>query len=149
MHVEESVEINRPLEEVFNYVANRENLPEWSTLVQEVQKETQGALEEGARFTTVAKFLGRRFETPYEVVVHDPPRRHTDRSRGGPFEQEYTHIFEEAAGGGTRLTQVSDAEPGGFFKLAGPLLERAGRRQFRADLENLKDIQEAQGGEEA
>ncbi len=143
MRVEESVEINRPLEEVFDYAANPENLPEWSGLVQEVRKETQGPLEEGARFTTVAKFLGRRFETPFEVSVHEPPRRHTDRSTGGPFPQEYTHIFEEVAEGRTRLTQVSEGEPGGFFRLAGPLLEMAGRRQFRADLETLKDLLEA------
>jgi ligand-binding SRPBCC domain-containing protein len=146
MHVEESVVINRPPEEVFDYVANRENLPEWSSPIQEVRKETQGPLvEEGARFTTVAKFLGRRFETPFEVIVHDRPRRHTDRSTGGPFPQEFTHIFEEVEGGGTRLTEVTDAEPGGFFRLAGPLLEIAGRRQFRADLETLKDRLEAQG----
>jgi uncharacterized membrane protein len=146
MHVEESVVINRPLQEVFDYVANRETLPEWSASIQEVRKETQGSLlEEGARFTTVAKFLGRRFETPFEVIVHDPPRRHTDRSLGGPFPQEYTHIFEEVAGGGTRLTEVTDGEPGGFFRLAGPLLEIAVRRQFRADLETLKDLLEAQG----
>jgi hypothetical protein len=68
----------------------------------------QGPIEEGARFTTVAKFLGRRFETPFEVSVHDPPRRHTDRSAGGPFPQEYTHIVEEVAEGRTRLTQVSE-----------------------------------------
>ena len=146
MYVEESVVINRPPEEVFDYVANPENLPEWSGLVQEVQKETQGPpVEEGARFTTVAKFLGRRFETPFEVSVHDRPRRHTDTSTGGPFAQEYTHIFEEVEGGRTRLTQVSEGEPGGFFRLAGPLLEMAGRRQFRADLETLKDLMEAQG----
>jgi len=145
MHVEESVVINRPPEEVFDYVANRENLPEWSAPIQEVRKETQGPLvEEGARYTTVAKFLGRRFETPFEVIVHDRPRRHTDRSLGGPFPQEFTHIFEEVEGGGTRLTEVTDAEPGGFFRLAGPLLEIAGRRQFRADLETLKDLLEAQ-----
>ena len=146
MHVEESVVINRPLQEVFDYVANRETLPEWSAPIQEVRKETQGPLvEEGARFTTVAKFLGRRFETPFEVSVHAPPRRHTDRSTGGPFPQEYTHIFEEVAGGGTRLTEVTNGEPGGFFRLAGPLLEIAVRRQFRADLDTLKDLLEAQG----
>jgi ligand-binding SRPBCC domain-containing protein len=146
MHVEESVVINRPPEEVFDYVANRENLPEWSAPIQEVRKETQGPLlEEGARYTTVAKFLGRRFETPFEVIVHDRPRRHTDRSTGGPFPQEFTHIFEEVEGGGTRLTEVTDGEPGGFFRLAGPLLEIAGRRQFRADLDTLKDLLEAQG----
>jgi hypothetical protein len=91
----------------------------------------------------VAKFLGRRFETPFEVTVHDPPRRHTDRSLGGPFPQEYTHIFEEVEGDGTRLTEVTEGEPEGFFRLVGPLLEVASRRQFRADLETLKDLLEA------
>ncbi len=70
MHEEESVVINRPPEEVFDYVANRENLPEWSTPILEVRKQTQGPLtEEGARYTTVAKFFGRRVETPFEVTV--------------------------------------------------------------------------------
>ena len=42
MHVEESVVINRPPEEVFDYVTNRQNLPEWSRPVQEVHSETKG-----------------------------------------------------------------------------------------------------------
>jgi hypothetical protein len=80
-----------------------------------------------------------------EVTSHEPPRRHSDKSMGGPFEQEYTYTFEETANGsGTRLTQVAQGEPGGFFRLAGPLLEMAGRRQFRADLRTLKDLLEAQ-----
>ena len=145
MHVEERVEINRPPEEVFDYVANRQNLPEWSRPVQEVHSETKGPLlEEGTRFTTVVTFLGRTFETPFEVIVHDPPRRHTDRSRGGSFPQEYTHIIEEVEGGRTRLTEVTEGEPGGFFRLAGGLLEMAGRRRFRAGLETLKYLLEAQ-----
>ena len=143
MRVEESIEIDRPPEKVFDYVAKPENLPEWSGIVVEVHKETQGELREGARFTTVAKFLGRRFETPMEVTAHEPPRRHSDRSTGGPFPQEYTFVLEETAGGGTRLTEVAEGEPGGFFRLVGPLLEMAGRRQFRADLGNLKDLLEA------
>ena len=144
MRIEESVEINRPPQEVFDYVANPENLPEWSSIVQEVHKEAQGQPREGDRYTTVAKFLGRRFETPTQVTSHEPPRRHSDKSTGGPFEQEYTFLLKEAAGGGTRLTQVAEGEPGGFFRLVGPLLEMAGRRQFRTDLANLKDLLEAQ-----
>ncbi len=143
MRIEESVEINLPPEVVFDYVANPENLPVWSSLVLEVQKEAQGELREGDRYTSVAKFLGRRFETPMEVTAHEPPRRHSDRSTGGPFEQEYTFVLEETVGGGTRLTQVAEGEPGGFFRLVGPLLETAGRRQFRADLGNLEDLLEA------
>ena len=142
MRIEESVEINRPPEEVFAYVADPGHLPEWSGIVQEVRKEAQGQPREGDRYTSVAKFLGRRFETPLEVTAHDPPRRHSDRSTGGPFPQEYTYILEEVAGGGTRLTLVAEGEPGGFFRLVGPLLQRAGSRQFRADLATLKDLLE-------
>ena len=143
MRIEEIVEIDRPLEEVFSYVTNPENLPEWSNLVLEVRRETEGQLQKGDRFTTFAKFLGRRFETPFEVSDHEPYRRHSDRSRGGPFEQEYIYTLEETGEGGTRLTYVAEGEPGGFFRLVGPLLERAGRRQFRADLQSLKDMLEA------
>ena len=107
MRIEESVEIDRLQQEVFDYVADPGHLPEWSGIVQEVQKEAQGAPQEGDRFTTVAKFLGRSFETPMEVTAHEPPRRHSDRSTGGPFPQEYTFILEETAEGRTRLTQRS------------------------------------------
>jgi uncharacterized membrane protein len=44
MRSEESVEIDRPLEEVFAYVANPENLPEWTNLVLEVRKDAEGRL---------------------------------------------------------------------------------------------------------
>ena len=145
MRIEESVQINRPLEEVYEYVANPENLPEWSGIVLEVHKEDpQRELREGERFTTVAKFLGRRIESPFEVTAHEFPRRHSHKSTGGPLPTEWTLTFEEVAGG-TRYTQVAEGEPGGFFGLVGPLLERLGRRQLKTNLENLKDLLEARG----
>jgi len=143
MHVEESIEIGRPVEEVFAYVANPENLPEWSGLAIEV-KEAPEPLSEGDTFTAVGKFLGRRFETPYERASYEPNRRYTDRATGGPIpDQEWTYTFEEASGDTTRLTRAAEGEPGGFFKLADPLIERALKRQVRADLETLKDLLEA------
>ena len=45
--------------------------------------------------------------------------------------------------GGTRVTETYQAEPGGFFKLAEPLMVRMGKRQFQSDLDNLKDLMEA------
>ncbi len=149
MRVEESVEINRPVEEVFSYVDNPENLPQWSALALEARKEAQGPLREGDRFTAVGKFLGRRFETPFEVSSYEPNRRYTHRATGGPLpRQEWTYTYEEVSGG-TRLTRVAEGEPSGFFKLADPLIERALKRQVRADLENLKDLLEARGRGEA
>src|SRR4028118_940213 len=116
MRIEESVQINRPLEEVFEYVANPENLQEWTGTVIEISKDTPGPLLEGSTFTSVAKFLGRRIESPFEVTAHEFPRRHSHESTGGPLPMEWAPTFEEGAGG-TRYTRVAEGEPGGFFGL--------------------------------
>ena len=111
MRVEESIEIRRPLNEVFDYVANPENLPEWSSLAIEV-KNAPEPLNEGDTFTTVGKFLGRRFETPFERASYEPNRRYTDRAAGAPIpDQEWTYTFEEVSEGATRLTRAAEGEP--------------------------------------
>ena len=142
---EESVEINRPVEEVFSYVTNVESQPEWATPPMEVRKDTPGPPKEGDTFTSVSKFLGRRFETPYRITSIEPNRQFSYHATGGPLpDQRWSHTFEEVSGG-TRYTQVVEGEPGGFFRLAEPLMERVIKRQFRADLETLKDTLEAKG----
>ncbi len=108
-------------------------------------KDTPEALGEGDRFTTVGKFLRRRFETPFVRIGIEPNRRYTDRAAGGPVpDQAWTYTFEGEPAG-TRLMRTVEGEPGGFFKLAEPLIERALKRQVRADLETLKDLLEARG----
>ena len=142
MRVEESVVIGRPLEEVFAYVADPENLPEWASTVLEIRKHGSGPLQEGQTFASVGKFLGRRLEMVFQVIAHEPPWLHSHRSVDGPIPNEWTLTFEEEQGG-TRYTEVVEGEPGRFFKLVGPLLEAAGRRQLRSDLGTLKDLLEA------
>jgi uncharacterized membrane protein len=145
MRVDESIEIDLPVEEVFAYVAKPENLPEWSNLAVEV-KDDPGQPGVGDTFTTVGKSLGRRFETTYERISIKPNQRYTDRATGGPVpDQAWTYAFEELPAGSTRLTRAVEGEPGGFFKLADPLIERALKRQVRVDLETLKDLLEARG----
>jgi len=44
---------------------------------------------------------------------------------------------------GTRVDWTWELAPRGFLKLAGPLLTRVFTRQFRKDLNTLKDMMEA------
>ncbi len=145
MRVEESVEINRPVEEVFSYASNIVNFPEWSRPAIDVHKDAPGPLREGDRFTVVTKFLGRRYEQPFELITsNEPNRRYTHRAAGGPIpNQEWTYTYEEVSSGGTRLTRAVEGEPGGFFRLADPLIERVLKRQVKHDLQTLKDLMEA------
>lgn len=147
MHVEESVVINHPVQKVFDYASNPVNYPEWVgpyVEVRDIQQSTPGELREGDEFTAVLSFLGRRFDSPIEVTAYEPNRRLSERSTGGPVPMEVTMLFEDSSGA-TRVRQSAELEPGGFFRLAGPLLERALKRQFRNDLQTLEDVLEAQG----
>ena len=147
VHFEASVEIERPVEEVFGYVTVPENLPEWVgpvIEVRDVQKAAPDRLRQGDKFTAAAKFLGQRFETPCEVTDYLSNRQFSFRSTGGPVPQEFTYILEPTLEG-THLTQSVEAQPGAFFRLTGPLFEAAGRRQINSDLETLKDLLEARG----
>ena len=69
MRVEESIEINRPVQEVFNYVSDVANYPEWMANALEVLKDTEGPPQHRDKFTVAIKSVGRRFETPYERTL--------------------------------------------------------------------------------
>jgi uncharacterized protein YndB with AHSA1/START domain len=140
---EHTILVERPVGEVFAYVTDISNLPEWQSGV--VDAEAGGPLAPGATFREVRKFLGKRMESTIEVTEYEPDRLFTIAVRSGPVPFEVRHTFEQA-NGGTRLTVSGSGEPGGFFKLAEPIVGRAAERMFQNDFGNLKDILEARGG---
>ena len=142
MRVEESVEINAPLQEVFNYVRDVGNYPEWMAHALDVRKDTPGPPQQSDRFVVAIKSVGRRFETPYERTSYEAERRYTDRAVGGPIPDQRWHSAFQEVPGGTRFTRAVDVESRGLLKLLEPLQKRAAERQLRKDLQTLKDVVE-------
>ena len=58
--------------------------------------------------------------------------------------QEHTYTFEDVARG-TRVAIAMEAEPGGFFRIAGPRLEKAAHRQAKNELQKLQEVVQARG----
>lgn len=143
----DSVVIERPPQEVFAYVGDLRNIPEWGALSGEMRKETEGPPEVGARYSADLTFFGRRLVIPYEVGAYEPPRLFVFRSLGGPFHDEYTYTFEEEPrGGGTRFSMAIVMQPEGFLRVIGPLLEKMTQRYyFRKELKTLKGLLESRG----
>ena len=56
---------------------------------------------------------------------------------------ETTYTWEDAPGGGTRMTLRNRGEPSGFGKVAAPMMAGAMRRANRKDLARLKELLEA------
>src|SRR5215208_7223082 len=143
MRVEESIEINRPLQEVFDYVSDVGNYPEWMAHVLEVRKHTEGPPQHSDRFIVAIKSVGRRFETPYERTSYEAHRQYTDRAVGGPVPNQRWDSTVEDVLGGTRLTRAVEAEMSGILKLLEPIQKRSAERGLRRDLKTLKSVLEA------
>ncbi len=141
--VENSVVINRPVDEVFEFVSNIENLPQWAGPVLEAKQTSDGPVGVGATQTQVAQFLGRKIETSHEVTEYEPNKKLSTKTTSGPLPMEVSYILEPAAGG-TKVTLGGDIDAGGFFKLAEPIVGRMLNRQTASDAANLKELLEAQ-----
>ena len=144
IRVEHSVTIGRPPSEVFAYVCDADKLPEWQSTALEARWETPGPIAVGSRAVEVRKFLGRRMESTMEVTAFEQDRELSFRVLDGPVPFHVTQKLA-AVDGGTRIDVVLEGGPGGFFKLAEPLVARAAKRQLEGDSATMKDILEARG----
>jgi uncharacterized membrane protein len=136
-----SVVIERPVSEVFAFVADGERAPEWRSGVLDIHRRSgEGA---GSTYTQGVKGpMGRRIEADFEVTVYEPLRRLEFQTVSGPVRPHGRYDFEPS-GEGTRVTFALDADLGG---LRGLLLGRAVQRTMQAEvgaLERLKEVLES------
>ena len=138
--MEHTVTVNRPAEEVFDYLADVRHLPEWQDGVVEVRSD--GEPRAGSRFVEVRSFLGKRIESTIEIVAYEPSTLFTIKVIQGPIPFEVRHTIEPE-GSGTRVHVVGEGEPGGFFKLAEGLVTRQVQKAAEKDFAQLKQVLEA------
>ena len=135
IEVEHTLEIDRPVGEVFDYLTDVSRLPEWQASAETA--ELEGTLAEGARIREVRTFLGRRAASTLEVTEYDPPSRFSLHVVEGPIEYAVEHALE-AVDDRTRITFVGRGETRRVPRLMHGAVRRAVERQFVKDLETLK-----------
>ena len=100
--IETSLEIRRPVEAVFAFVADPHNEPQWERTVKEARVSPDGPPAVGTRVTKVGTFLGVKLEATNEITALEPNARLRMKGTSGPASMEATFRFE-AVGEGTRL----------------------------------------------
>ncbi len=140
--IESSMFINRPQQEVFDYVTNPANNAKWQSGTESAEWTSAGPPGVGSTLKVVTSLLGRKIEAVVEITGWDPPNLVSIKSVSGPIPFESTQRFA-AQGDGTLLTQNAQAEIGGFFKLAEGLVGKQLEKQFEANNAALKLLLEA------
>ena len=140
---EQSVLINRPVEDVFEFATNPANEPLWNTGMQDSEITSEGPLGVGSKVRSMSHVLGRSVETTWEVTEYEVNRRKAVKSTSGPVPFEATSVFESVEGG-TKLTFTIQAEAGGIIGLISPVIIRMGKGQTENSFANLKELLEAQ-----
>lgn len=133
--------IRRTPEDVFAYLANRTNLPEWATGVANARKVTKGAVAVGSRFRIDGKLAGKVIPSAYEITEYEPAGRLSGKNTGLLSFRETYELSPTREG--TEICQSAEVELTGHLLFLSPLLRMALASQLRKDFERLKRVLEA------
>ena len=100
--IETSAVIKRPIDQVFAYVIEPSNLPEWAPGYLKGTSTSDGTIRVGSTSTRISNFGGRQSESEHVVTEFEPNARIATSTKTGPL--EIKELFEvESADGGTRV----------------------------------------------
>jgi carbon monoxide dehydrogenase subunit G len=130
-HIEDSVEIDRPIEEVWAYITDWFNAPRVSgSGIVGLRQTSPGPLGVGSTLQGRRVVLGFETRNDFVVTEWDPPRVITSTAKGRPFRSLVSRVTLEPTATGTRMESVTDFELQLALKLIWPIMGPIIRRRL-------------------
>ena len=134
---QKTVVINCPAGEVFAFVADGENDPQWRPNVMDIAHLSGSGL--GARYKQGIKGPGgTRIGADYEITAYEPDKRLAFRALEGPVRTEGEYTLE-ARGEQTAITLRMNWQPSGMARLLAPVVAMTMEGEVEA-LNNLRSL---------
>jgi carbon monoxide dehydrogenase subunit G len=135
--------IRRPVEDVFAFLADFENIPKWNYAILQTKQTSPGPVGVGTTYRQL-RSIPRRSEEGFEVTGFEPTSRLEIHGDIGPFTATISYLLAPV-GDGTRLTNRVDLQPSGALRLLAPLAASRVKTAVAANLDTLKQILETGG----
>lgn len=142
VRVEGQIIIRRPVDEVFDFVADERNEPRYNPQMRRVEQTSAGPIGVGTTFRAESMSRGRSVEMTITFTHYERPRRLTSATHLSNMDIRGTLTFDPVADG-TRMRWSWELEPRGMLKLMTPVVTVIGRRQERTIWTDLKRYLEA------
>ena len=140
-----SIGIERPLEEVFAYVSDPCNLPDWNTAVQSVHPTSLRSSEVGATYSMQRQLPTGHATNQLEIVACTRPHEFAIRTTTGPTPFRYHYRFA-AENGHTVVRLDAQLQLSGLAAFTSPLARRAVKHGVDDNLATLKHKLEKRNG---
>ena len=137
--ISNTIEINRPADEVFAYLDELDRHSEWQDSLESARVETEGPTRVGTRVVERRNVPGGAREVPYEITEYDPPRRTSFRGTAGPVRPVGTVTVEATGDSSSRVTVELDLQGHGIGKLVAIFARRQAAREVPQDQQRLKE----------
>ena len=139
--LEDEVLVGRPVEDVFAFTSNHENLPRWTVGVVRSKRTSDGGPGLGATYALRGKAPGGEVDASYRVTAWGPPRRFEGHCESKLFEFDETYTFAQK-GDATYVRLHVVMQPRGMFRMLGFVLQFAFALQIRRDHAKVKALME-------
>lgn len=137
---EASIEIRRPLAEVYAYMDDISREREWQPQLIEAEQSPPGPTNVGTRRRYVSEFMGKRLENTYVVVELDEGRRLLCETTPDSAVLARTEIRWHETEVGTRVTMSIEGRAGGLLRFVpAKLIEATFRTELETALARLKE----------
>jgi hypothetical protein len=137
--------INRPIDQVFAFLADGTNDTKFSPRVQEITKRTDGPPGVGTVYSSAVKDAGLKTSREFELTEFQQPTkiRWRELSKNAVTVPEGGYDLEPAGDGATRMTVSNRFEGHGFGKVLLPLATRGAKKGADAFAGRIKAAVEA------
>ena len=130
--------IDRPMKDVFAFVANPNNMSKWNSAVVSLEQVLPGDVGVGTKFKSVGEMMGRRIEGEMQVTTYEPNTKCGFQVNAGPMKMDLTLSFK-TVGTGTKVSLNAQGNPGGIFKLAEGVMTGQVKSMMEGNLARLKE----------
>ena len=143
--IEHTVIINKPVDPVFDYATNFDNLSQWEDNILECVKTSEKSKGIGTTYKGVSKAMGMKMEWTSKVTDFEENTRVDETITSGRTVIYEKLLFDETDDGNTEFNLMHDYRWGGLLKLISPILFFSMKQQMKKNLANLKRIMESEG----
>ena len=139
-HESATIVLNVPIQAVFDFIAEIENLPNWAGAFDEIRDFSGNPVKVGSTWTSISKFMGREVVSQNCVTEWDAPHRVVFSIVNMAGDGVNTWTLEALAEDQTRFTLQLDGEAKGIARMAVGLIRSQADKQMTSDLAKLKTL---------